>query len=268
MIKSAKEYLVTVMLLLAVGVQAQEKGATLEGNIQVSNSELEGVHVQNVTTKKATITDGYGFFAILVHLNDTVLFSSIQLKKKEIIITQAILESKQLIVPLEEVENELDEVVVMPYNLSGALSKDASRLKPSVVSSSTLGLPNTHVVKMTYNERKLLEADRGTMIKVLPLGFAINTHKILNRISGRTKMLKERIIREEKNNVVKELLAYYPDSIITKNLKIPDLQLHEFVYFCEVDDDFNALMKSENQLIIWEFIENKSKIFLKNNKLD
>ncbi|AIZ41659.1 hypothetical protein M666_08755 [Cellulophaga baltica 18] len=246
-----------------MGMQAQDHQVTLEGNVQVVNSELAGIHVQNISTKKATITDGYGFFALAVRLSDTVVFSSVQLKNKEIIITQAILESKQFIVSLEEAENKLEEVVVMPYNLSGDLSKDARGLKLSTVSSSTLGLPNTHVVKMTYNERKLLEADRGTMIKVLPLGFAINTHKILNRISGRTKMLKERIVREEKNNMVAQLMAYYPDSIITKNLKIPDLQLHEFVYFCETDENFDALLKSEDQLLVWEFLERKSIVFLK-----
>ncbi|WP_282115896.1 carboxypeptidase-like regulatory domain-containing protein [Cellulophaga baltica] len=261
--KSAKEYLVILILFQAMGMQAQDHQVTLEGNVQVVNSELAGVHVQNISTKKATITDGYGFFALAVRLSDTVVFSSVQLKNKEIIITQAILESKQLIVPLEEAENKLEEVVVMPYNLSGDLSKDARGLKLSTVSSSTLGLPNTHVVKMNYNERKLLEADRGTMIKVLPLGFAINTHKILNRISGRTKMLKERIVREEKNNMVAQLMAYYSDSIITKNLKIPDLQLHEFVYFCETDENFDALLKSEDQLLVWEFLERKSIVFLK-----
>ncbi|WP_029665089.1 carboxypeptidase-like regulatory domain-containing protein [Cellulophaga baltica] len=260
---SAKEYFVVLMLFLAIGIQAQDHQVTLEGNVQVVNSELAGIHVQNVSNKKATITDDYGFFALAVRLSDTVVFSSVQLKKKEIIITQAILESKRLLVALEEAENELQEVVVMPYNLSGDLTKDAHGLKQSVVSSSTLGLPNTHVVKMTYNERKLLEADRGTMIKVLPLGFAINTHKILNRISGRTNMLKDRIIREEKNNAVAQLLAYYPDSIISKNLKIPDLQLHEFVYFCEADENFDALLESENQLLVWEFLERKSKVFLK-----
>ncbi|WP_282164390.1 carboxypeptidase-like regulatory domain-containing protein [Cellulophaga baltica] len=261
--KSAKEYLVILILFQAMGMQAQDHQVTLEGNVQVVNSELAGIHVQNISTKRATITDGYGFFALAVRLSDTVVFSSVQLKNKEIIITQAILESKQLIVPLEEADNELEEVVVMLYNLSGDLSKDARGLKLSAVSSSTLGLPNTHVVKMTYNERKLLEADRGTMIKVLPLGFAINTHKILNRISGRTKMLKERIVREEKNNMVAQLMAYYPDSIITKNLKIPDLQLHEFVYFCETDENFDALLKSEDQLLVWEFLERKSIVFLK-----
>ncbi|ADV49577.1 MULTISPECIES: carboxypeptidase-like regulatory domain-containing protein [Cellulophaga] len=266
--KFANEHLVVVLLFLAIGVGAQEHQVALEGNVQVVNSELAGIHVQNVSTQKATITDGYGFFSIVVSLKDTLLFSSVQLKKKELVITKEILESKKIIIPLEEAENKLEEVVVMPFHLTGDLSKDAGNLKQAAVSSTSLGLPNTHVVKMTYNERKLLEADRGTMLRVLPLGFAINTHKILNRISGRTKMLKERIVREEKNNSVEQLLAYYPEAIITENLKIPDLQLHEFIYFCEVDKNFNFLLKSENQLILWEFLERKSKVFLKQNKPD
>jgi len=270
--KSLLSYSLLLCFLGAVfTVKAQDNRMTLKGNIKAITNEIQDVSVQNITSGKGTISDGYGFFSIAVALNDTLIFSAIQFKKKTIIVEASILQSKSIIVPMEEAENQLNEVIVMPYNLTGDLTKDLKTEK--VVVAATLGLPNAYVVKMTQSQRLLAEADGGGWLGPVNgglggVGGSLNLHKILNRISGRTKMLKERVAFDDKNIIIEELVNFFSDTIMTQELKIPTIRINEFAYFCEADINFSALIQSNDQLKLWEFLKRKSLTFRKVNDLD
>ena len=154
----------------------------LEGKVYSKDGDVAATHVLNTTSKRATITDVNGFFSIPVRLNDTLVFSAVQFKKKEIVVTLSIYESTQLRVPLEDILTVLDEVVVTPYNLSGDITKDLLTLDlEPVVTAGTLGLPNANVRVITKAERELFEATSG--------GGLVPITPILNAISGRRKCL-------------------------------------------------------------------------------
>ena len=120
------------------------------------------VHIMNTSAGNATISDEEGEFSIDVTLGDTLLFSAVQYKRKSLVISASILESKIAFITLEEFVNELDEVVVRPYNLSGDLIRDMQQMKiDAVVTASTLGLPNAYVKPMMQSERLLREASLG-----------------------------------------------------------------------------------------------------------
>ncbi len=252
-------------------VKAQDSRMPLNGNIKAITNEIQDVNVQNITSGKGTISDGYGFFSIVVALNDTLIFSAIQFKKKIIIVDASILQSKNIVVPMEEADNQLNEVIVMPYNLTGDLTKDLKTEK--VVVAATLGLPNAYVVKMTQNQRLLAEADGGGWIGPVNgglggVGGTVNLHKILNRVTGRTKMLKERVARDEKNVLIEKIFDIFPDSIIVEKLKIPELRVNEFIYFCEADPNFTSIVTTNDALKIWDFLAFKSVVFRKENELE
>ena len=230
----------------------------VQGKVSSADGDVAATHVLNVSTKKAAITDIDGFFTIAAGLNDTLVFSAIQYKKKEIIVTTEILASKTIYVNLEPAVNELNEVVVMPYNLTGDLSRDM-KSEPVIV-AATLGLPNAYVKKKTQSERKLNEATTG--------GGIVPLNPIINAITGRTKMLKERIHREETYARTERVRAFYSDSLFVTDLKIPLLKIDDFMYFCEVDSTFSGLVDTHDQIKIWEFMRKKSKVYIKNNDLD
>jgi hypothetical protein len=233
----------------------------LEGKVQSADGDVAATHVLNTTTGKATITDIDGYFSIPVSLHDTVLFSAVQYKKKEIVITLSLLESKSVRITLEEALTELDEVIVRPYNLSGDLGLDAKSLQAKrVVTASTLGLPNAYVRVPTQSERQLYEATSG--------GGLIPLNPILNGISGRTKMLKQQVARDAKYARTDRVKAFYADSLFVKDLKIPLLKIDDFMYFCEVDPYFQTLVDTHDQLRIWEYMRKKSVAYRKNNELD
>lgn len=124
-----RHILVPCCLLIVASAQGQDYfSEKLEGRVYSDDGDVAATHVLNTTTERATITDSNGFFAIPARLNDTLVFSAVQYKRKEIVVTLNLLESKFVLIPLEYALTELDEVVVTPYNLSGDIMRDLSHL--------------------------------------------------------------------------------------------------------------------------------------------
>ena len=249
-------------LLLSAGCLAQSgNGRQLSGTVVGKGEPVVDVHVMNTTTRRATITNAVGRFAIDVRLNDTLLFSAVQFKKRSLVISEDILESGEITVPLEEFVNELDEVVLRPFDLSGDLTNDMKNLKTGpVVTASTLGLPNAYVKPATQEERKLHEATTG--------GGLVPLNPVLNAISGRTKYLKKVLARERKYARTGRVRAFYADSLFVQELKIPEARIDDFMYYCEVDFAFSAVVDTHDRLRIWEFLKAKSNSYRKFNQLD
>ena len=232
----------------------------IEGRVYSDSGDVAATHVLNITSDRASITDIDGFFSITAKLNDTLVFSAIQYKRKTMVVTRSVLESKLLYVPLEDAITELDEVIVMPYNLSGDMTLDLDRMViEPVITSSTLGLPNAYVKIPTQAERELFAATANPFMSFDPL---------INAITGRTKMLKERIARNKKYSRTLRVRAFYADSLYGTELKIPEDNIADFMHFCEVDPDFQTVVDTHDRFKIWEFMRRKSVIYRENNDLD
>ncbi|PIF01672.1 MAG: hypothetical protein CR994_00365 [Maribacter sp.] len=246
---------------MGAGVGAQNlPNKRIEGRVYSDNGDVAAIHVLNVTLKKASITDQDGFFTITARLNDTLVFSGVQYKRKSMCVTQSVLESKLLYIPMEEVLTQLDEVVVMPYNLTGDMATDLGRtIIDPVVTSSTLGLPNANIKLPTQAERELFAATANPFMSFDPL---------INAISGRTKMLRQRLARNRKYERTQRVRTFYADSLYTIEFKIPQENIDDFMYFCEVDPAFQMLVDGHDRFKIWEFMRKKSFAYRENNGLD
>ncbi len=233
----------------------------LRGKVLNNGQGIADVHVMNTSRSRATISNESGSFNIGVNLGDTLLFSAVQFKRKTIVISGAMLESLSIEVPLEEFVNELDEVILRPFDLSGDLSRDMGQMKTEgVVTASTLGLPNAYVKPLSQAERMKHEATTG--------GGLVPLFPIINAITGRTKYLKKRIATENKYARTDRVRAFYPDSLFVKELKIPEAKIDDFMYYCEADFTFNAIVDTHDHLKIWEYLKGKSALYRENNELD
>lgn len=240
---------------------------SLEGKVLFDSKGIPDVHIMNTSAGIATISDGEGRFDIDVTIGDTLLFSAVQYKRKSIVISASILESKMAFITLEEFVNELDEVVVRPYNLSGDLIRDMQHMKiDPVVTASTLGLPNAYVKPMLQSERLLREASLGPFS--IGMLTSIPFNPLINAISGRTKMLKKRVARDRKYLLTQRVRNFYPDSIFVKRLGIPEEKISDFMYYCEVDDQFHSIVATDDHIRILNLLVLKSKDYRKNNDLE
>ncbi len=239
----------------------QEK--TLNGKVVAADEDVTGVTIQNLRSQKATITDFDGNFSIAVKENDTLVFSAVQLKRKVLPVTQLLLNTSFVTIPMEPFVNELKGVVVKPFGLSGDLSQDVGTLNTTAVDKYSLGLPNADAKIPTQSERKLQEASKGTYSLKNPL--RVGVLPLINAITGRTKMLKKRVEIEKKAKQTETVQESILDSLFTVELKIPVERIADFMYFCEVDPEFQQLVASKDQLKLWDYMLRRSVVYRENN---
>ena len=233
----------------------------IKGKVLQGNRSIPDVHVMNITAQRATITNALGNFSITAQTGDSLVFSAIQLQRKTLVVTAALMESKSLVVYMDEQVNLLDEVVLRPFNLSGDLEIDRQNApKEKVYVTATLGLPNAYAKPRTLAERRLFEAVTG--------GGIVPLNPVINAISGRTKYLKKVLATERKYARTSRVRAFYPDSLYIRELKIPFERIPDFMYFCEVDTEFSSVVDSRDKLKIWEFLKQKSVAYRANYGLE
>ncbi len=248
-------------------LNAQSSTTKLDGRVYSKDGDVAATHVSNVTSGRGTITDAKGFFTISVQLNDTLVFSAVQFKRKQVVVTFEILASERLGIVLEEAVMKLSEVIVMPYGLSGKLNSDTKKLKIGpIITASTENLPNANLKPISQAQRQLFTA--RTWDLQIGIGFKVDTDPIFNYFSGRTKMLNERIALDSDIKLINQVRKYYSDSLYIKALKIPKKRIDDFVYFCETDSTFSDIIAHQDKLKLWEFMKEKSLKYRKNNKLD
>ncbi|MEO9512744.1 MAG: hypothetical protein ABJN84_10680 [Flavobacteriaceae bacterium] len=260
---------------------SQEKTQFINGKVTSLNNDVSNVLVINLDSKKTTITNSLGLFIIEAKLSDSIRFTAVQYLTKEIIITNTIFSQKFVSVNLVENVINLNEVIVMPYNLTGKIEQDIKRLYVEpVVTSSSLGLPNADVKVLTQSERLLFEANRGEFTKggirldtlfvfpIINVYMDINLHKTLNFISGRTKTLKDAVSREENTKMENKIVKMFSKTTMSEAFGISQNNIDSFLSFCLAQPDFLKMEEVENTIQIWEYLKSKSYEFKKTNKLD
>ncbi|PHN93820.1 hypothetical protein CSC80_00210 [Maribacter sp. 6B07] len=268
-----------IFILIAISLTSfygygQDNTVILKGTVSNAKNDVSNVLIVNLNTQQSTITDTFGLFSIEVRLKDSLRISAVQYLPKEIIINESYLNSSFVTIHLIENIIDLKEVTVTPYNLTGELDRDIDRLdvKPTIT-SYTLGLQNADVTKMTQSERLLQEADRGKYVSLqtmdeygklneilsyVGITVKINTHKIMNRVSGRTKSLEEMVERDEKKQFEKEIIDKFSKQIMSVNFKIPVSNIEGFLTYCLSQPDFIELKNAGNTIEIWEYLKGKS----------
>lgn len=249
-------YLITTFLTFCAA-NAQRKNIT--GQL-IANDEVEGLHILNKTALKYTISNADGSFVIPAKALDTLVISGVKYQPKDLIITTSIIELGQFNVQLTENISELKEVVVGKV-LTGNLESDLenSTIKPEI-NFYDLGIPGSIKLPPTQSEQRLNDADHGKFVYYYGIGLAVNVHKILNRINGDTKLYKERVKREAKENCITRLKSEYANTIF-EAIEIPENHKEEFFQFCLEDDQFSAICDDEDPINDVSFLLDKLKIF-------
>jgi len=234
----------------------------IEGQV-FGESDVEGIHVINKTSNKNTTTTTIGTFTIYAKLNDTIVFSSIQYKLIAVRVTSETIAQKKIFISLEEHVNVLDEVLVGKV-LSGDLEldvKNADIEKP--IDFYDVGIPGYTGKPKTQSERRLHEADAGKMIPSIGFGFSLNFYKLLNTLSGRTKMLKEHVRLEANEVLMYKIKAELSEEFFKTN-PLDEGLLLEFFYFCSEDENFVTRCNGKSQIDVYLFLEEKYDEFKSN----
>lgn len=259
--KRTKLLFFLITLLSVFLLQAQRK--ILSGQL-IADGDVEGIHILNRTASKYAISFEDGSFEILAKAYDTLTISGLKYEIKEVVITQPLVDIGKFSVLLNEKINELGEVIVGEI-LTGSLESDLENSKAKTeVNFYDLGIPGNTNLPLTQNERKLHDADAGSWGHI-GLGFGVNFHKLLNRISGRTKKLKEIVELDDRDKCINRLRIDY-ESIIFENDSLTESLKNEYFLFCQEDESFLGLCEEKNELKLLEYLQQKLKAYRENRE--
>ena len=245
-----------LILVSGIGVfTTQAQKVELSGQI-ISIGELEGIHVINKSSYRYTTTDKKGVFIIEGKLSDSLYFSSIQYIPKTIIVSAAQINNKSITVTLSESINALDEVLIGTV-LTGDLNSDISNSEAErPIDFYDLGIPGYTGPRLNLAERRLFEADSGPLFT----GLGLNFSKLLNMMSGRTKMLKKHVALDENKQGVQRIKDIVGPLFFSTHELVESRRI-EFYYFCADATDFKERCLGRSEVEIFEYLEEKLKKF-------
>ncbi|WP_108803456.1 hypothetical protein [Aquimarina sp. Aq107] len=228
----------------------------LEGRIVVKTLELEAVNIVNLTKEIGTISNSLGYFKIKAEPGDQVVFSSIQFQLKKLVMTKEDLQSDDFTVFLEPEVNELDEVRISEYILSGDIQKDIQEI-PTY--EDRLPLWNAAQIK---EMRIIWQDDAQSPVKNIALGqgssqasVSIDIGILINLISGAFKNKSKHI--ESKTQIT----DFYKEEFFIKELEIPETEFYNFLDFLNEEKNLKTVLKTNDDLKILEFLIKQVKIF-------
>ena len=203
---------------------------------------IQSGYVLNVNSNSRTFVKSKGYFDILGKTNDTLLFSSMGLKPKKIVLAEKDFAVSVLVVKMNTLINPLKEVVVTKTDVK-------------------LNLGNIqNIIDKEYFDDKQSSSDNPLMPTKIKYGMDVD------RIG---RMIWKSFFKENPN---KEKEVDYGDFseivpkrihqfFFTNTLKLKEDEIGLFLIFCENDSKSKALLKPEAEFELIEFLINKNEEF-------
>ena len=192
----------------------------IKGVVKVEKASAEGIHVLNLVTEKATITDANGGFFLEVKEDDLIIFSAVHLNYWRKSITAKEIKAAFIEVEMTAKEDQLKEVVVTE-NVS--------------MTAQSLGI-------ITYTPKSYTPAERR--LRTATTGFL---DPLLNWMSGRTKDLKQQLEVEKRERYIIRLESYFDDAFFMESLKIPEIYVGGFKYYVVEDEGLAQALTAKNK---------------------
>lgn len=238
------------------------KAQIFSGEIQIkdnSNYYLNQVYVTNLNNYKTVKSDISGKFSIKANPGDIIRFTSIVTERKDVKITNALLENPNNFIELSVAYYDIEEVIIVNFKPTGNLKKDITSLKTGekkMILKKAIGLPEPKGDGLP------------TQLPVAGLsggGLTFGLNSIYDLISGEKKK-KERAEKYEKMTVAIEGIKQYYGKSYFESLKIPDHLIDNFLQFVYTSDNLTPYIENGNYEAIGIFIEKYLPIYQKRLK--
>ena len=238
-----KLLLVTCAFFAIVIVNAQDDGRRLlRGTVLYRDVNVPNENVININTEDVTITNDNGQFAIAVKVGDELAFTALNYKLQVVKITEAILQKNRLVVEVNEKVTELDEVVVTPEQQERFLQVKNEELK-----------------EFEY------EIDRSSEVENIALSQSERGMKdginFVNIFKALMKSNKSEEDARPKLKMSEVLRQVYDDEFFVVDLKLPQDQINDFLYYCDHQMPARTLLSKDNEFELIDFLVTQSKTY-------
>ncbi len=228
-------------MLLIFPVLGQESTTILGRLISEDSLGIDRVNVLNLSKIKGTTTNIQGEFEIVIDVGDTLLFSAIQFKNREWVVTDSIIKSGFILCILELDDITLQDIVLTDFSMF-----DTNQPGGDI----DMSLPfNTIPVVKSYSTRRASYLQGGII------------SSIVNRLNGNIKRNKAVIAYEKQRNLVEKTRGIFED-VFYENLGIPNDEIYLFIDFYMSEAQTSRLLTPDFKYELIEHIQNCVPMYL------
>lgn len=225
-----------LLLVFQIGFSQSEK--SIKGTVLSDNFPMAKVDVVNFNSKISTITNNEGKFVLTGKLGEILIFIAKGFDLKRVVIDAEMMLKQDNLVVLVKKPEELQEVLIVKMP-SIRLSKDQQ-----------------------FEQSKLDELDMNKFQKTLKnpgvydgQTTGLDFFKIANMIGKLFSKEKEIVKVESPPIVFKDLVKNnFKSDIYNKILHLKEEEVALFLEFCDADPKARLLEKSNNQLVLLDFL--------------
>lgn len=228
-----------LFLFFQIGFSQSEK--TIKGTVLLDNFPMAKVDVVNFNSKKSTLTDTEGKFTLTGKLGEILIFIAKGFDLKRVVIDANMMLKQDNLIVLVKKPEELQEVLIVKTP-SIQLSKDQK------IEQSKLDEIDMDKLQKTLKNPGVYDGQTAG-IDFIRLG------KMMAKLFAKEK----EIVKAEPPLIVfKDLVKnnFKPD-FYTKTLHLKEEEVALFLEFCDVDPKARSLEKSNNQLMLLDFLHQK-----------
>ena len=243
----------------------QRKLEVFKGVLVCDSLKVERATITNITLETNTISDDLGFFSIYAREGDTIVTSSVAFDTERIVLKSSDFKNLISVIHLSMNVNQLDEVKIGAFKLSGDLAYDTKRIKvkPLIkVDLSSIDFKNLEItgVKTTQN---LAMTD-----PIQPVPASVDFVKLgkkLYRLFDDDEFIKSKPIKHyDSQEFVVEMRKRFDSDFFHNKLNIEEDKIHLFLEYCFSEEiNQKQLMERINSLTLIDFLVEKSIAFHK-----
>lgn len=224
-----------LLLLAQVGFGQNVTSKQITGQIFEQSTNVEGVNIINNTTQVTAVSDVSGAFSIVAKEGDVLVFSAVNLDPVKRRITIEDLNAASIVIKMSAKEVELKEVII---------NENAN------ITAENLGI-------IPYGQKKYTPAERKVYTAT-----STSVDKLLNKISGRTAMLKKEVNVEKKEVLFRKIEYLFDENYYTNRLKIPVADIKGFQLYCVDDAEFAVSLDTKNKTMSMFLITDLARKYL------
>jgi len=263
----------TLFLFIVIPVLSFSQEITREkirGKITAPlGDDVEGVNIYNISSQMGTISNKEGRFEISVAQNDRIQISALQFQSFTVIVDEGVIDSGKMDIYLNPAVNQLEEVIVRPYDLSGNIIADVNRISTSVFS------PEWDLSYETLEFDYEFSQDYQSSIKrsAAEDAYYNGQQQIGGDIIGLVGMFFKKKKKpktpeklDETEIVSRALRQRFSNAYIATTFSIPIHRVNDFLYFVDDMGVSPELLKGENEMELLERLNGLSIAYLESLK--
>ncbi|MFC4739073.1 carboxypeptidase-like regulatory domain-containing protein [Flavobacterium ponti] len=247
------------------------------GKIKSDSLEVENITVFNVSSNIGAVTDVDGKFSIKIREKDTLVIQGLAYLSTKYIVQKTDLDREVLEIYLKTRINELNEVEVSPYTLTGIMEVDTKKIKTYAPDLSGIDysklkpkdiLDTKPINTAVYNPLAPTPVNFIAIFGFIGKGIKELVGRNKSKISASEKAFNDKRLKEVASKPFGEhMKEQFSNHFFTDQLKIKNEDIPMFLAFSETsNEDLVEYLQPENHLKLIEYLISKAEAFKKQQK--